>query len=85
MAKLRKNETKSFLEKSFLEKRSVLFEKHHTYYYPRRASLCILDCKVFNDGTRIGSGACHDCVFNVGLNYDEGYLICKRLTKAING
>jgi hypothetical protein len=65
--------------------RLVLFEKHRIYYYPIDKYLCKQKCKVLDDGTYIGTVFCHACIFNIGFHVEKSYIVCKRLTKAING
>jgi hypothetical protein len=86
--------TRSKIRSKIDNTRQVLFEKTQLYYYKKtNAGLCLEECNFiggnYNDieidsGINIGSCACGACPFNKGYDYENGFIICNRLAKAIS-
>lgn len=60
-------------------------EEIKEYYYKSERSVCTQPCNVLNDGIRIGSGSCDECVFNKGKGVDENkdsWIKCLRIDEA---
>ena len=83
--------------KDFDNTRVVLFEKHEVYQYKikvygvdrygkEETGVCLEECGVWKQelGVRIGSNACRNCVHNKMYDSDKRYIICRKLSQALN-
>lgn len=53
------------------------------YYFKVERTLCLESCPVIPD-LRIGSSACKSCANNEVCNYEENFIVCKKLPKQIS-
>ena len=55
------------------------------YYYAHdNNTFCKELCKIINDGTMIGSGACKKCKYCLGFLCDEHWIMCQHIKEASN-